>query len=77
VVAEAEEHSTRFLKNYEVTFDELAPHLYYHGKQSAKVRRTHETPERIRDTKTQYLLLRKSNPITSDPLQRERNCCYY
>jgi hypothetical protein len=27
---------TRFFKNYEVTVDELAPHHYYHGKQSAK-----------------------------------------
>jgi hypothetical protein len=61
---------TRYLKNYGLTFDELAPHLY-HGKQSAKVPGNHETPERIRDNKTQYFLLRKSNPITRDRLQPE------
>jgi hypothetical protein len=36
VAVEAEEHSARFLKNYEVNFAELAPHLYYHEKQCAK-----------------------------------------
>jgi hypothetical protein len=57
---------TRLLENYGVSFDKLAPHLYYHGKHSA---RRHETPERIRDNKPQYFLLGKSNPITWDRLQ--------